>query len=108
MKAQRCCCHDYQGELFEFYVSIDEPWMVKLSNVRTQDYKEWRKTVEQEVKYMIRDKERSKLVEDNLLGNITFIEFHKTPGKKLNIQRLLNRLIYINRYCISNFFYILK
>ena len=56
--------------------------MVKLSNVRTQDYKEWRKTVEQEVKYMIRDKERSKLVEDNLLGNITFIEFHKTPGNK--------------------------
>ena len=88
MKAQRCCCHDYQGELFEFYVSIDEPWMVKLSNVRTQDYKEWRKTVEQEVKYMIRDKERSKLVEDNLLGNITFIEFHKTPGN-INICILL-------------------
>ena len=80
MKAQRCCCHNYKGELFEFFVSIDEPWMVKLSNVRTQDYKEWRKTVEQEVKYMMKDKEKSQLVLDNLLGNITFIEFHKTPG----------------------------
>ena len=88
MKAQRCCCHDYKGELFELYVSIDEPWMVKLSNVRTQDYKEWRKTVEQEVKYMIKDKERSQLMVDNLLGNITFIEFHKTPGN-INICILL-------------------
>ena len=81
IKAQRCCCPNYQGELFEFYVSMDEPWMVKLTNTRTQDYKEWKKTVEQEVKLMLRNKERSALMADQLIGNITFINFHKTPGK---------------------------
>ena len=81
IKAQRCCCPDYKGELFEFYVSMDEPWMVKLTNTRTQDYKEWKKTVEQEVKLMLRNKERSALMADQLIGNITFINFHKTPGK---------------------------
>ena len=81
IKAQRCCCPNYKGELFEFYVSMDEPWMVKLTNTRTQDYKEWKKTVEQEVKLMLRNKERSALMADQLIGNITFINFHKTPGK---------------------------
>ena len=54
--------------------------MVKLTNTRTQDYKEWKKTVEQEVKLMLRNKERSALMADQLIGNITFINFHKTPG----------------------------
>ena len=59
---------------------MDEPWMVKLTNTRTQDYKEWKKTVEQEVKLMLRNKERSALMADQLIGDITFINFHKTPG----------------------------
>ena len=81
MKAQRCCCQNYQGELYEFFVSIDEPWKVTLTNIRTQEYKEWKKTVEQEVMYMLKNKDKSQLVADKLLGNITFIDFHKTPGK---------------------------
>jgi hypothetical protein len=61
---------------------MDEPWMVKLTNTRTQDYKEWKKTVAQEVNFMLRHKEKSQLVLDQLLGNITFINFHKTPGNE--------------------------
>ena len=57
--------------------------MVKLTNTRTQDYKEWKKTVEQEVKLMLQNSEKSQLMIDQLLGSITFVDFHKTPGTNI-------------------------
>ena len=89
MKAHRCCCPNYRGELFEFFVSIDEPWKSALTNTRTQEYKEWKKTVEQEVLFMMRNQEKSQLVMDNILANITFVDFHKTPGKMVMTRHLI-------------------
>ena len=89
MKAHRCCCPNYRGELFEFFVSIDEPWMIALTNTRTQLYKEWKKTVEQEVTFMMRNQEKSQLVIDKILANITFIDFHKTPGTVVMTKLLI-------------------
>ena len=71
--ADRCCCKDYKGELFDFSCTIDKPWKVMLTDVRSPVFKTWNKTVNQEVYYMLSNKNHSDIFKDDLLGPITFV-----------------------------------
>ena len=84
--SHRCCCENYKGELFEFFASIDEPWRNAFQDKNTQVYKEWARTVTQEVKYMFRNNEHSSLVKKNLLGEIKFKEFKKTASSRVGVR----------------------
>ena len=37
--AKKCCCDQYKGELFEFYVTIDEPWTNILMDQRSNIFR---------------------------------------------------------------------
>ena len=57
------------------------PWMSALSDERGHTFKEWKKMVDQEVRYLLFNKMHSTLMVDGLLGNAEFIGFKKRKGK---------------------------
>ena len=79
--ANKCCCDPYPGELFLFEATIDMPWISALSDERGHTFKDWKKMVDQEVRYMLFNKMHSPLMIDGLLGNVEFIGFKKDKGK---------------------------
>lgn len=86
MLANRCCCPNYKGELFDFFVTIDQPWTNSLTDVRSSIFKDWKKMVDQEVRFMLTNRKSSQLIKDKLLGPIEFVGFQKTPGGKVGVQ----------------------
>ena len=82
---RKCCCSNdsyiYPGELFNFTATIDTPWINALSNRRDFIFKDWKKMVDQEVRYLFFNEEHSDLMVDNLLRSVEFVEFKKLKGK---------------------------
>ena len=49
-------------------------------------HRDWKKMVEQEVIYLIRNDEYSELVTTDLLQNITFVGFFKSKSQKVGVE----------------------
>jgi hypothetical protein len=86
MLADRCCCPNYRGELFNFFATLDQPWTNSLSDIRSSIYKDWKKMVDQEVRFLLLNKKYSALMVDNLMGSIEFLGFKKTPKGKVGVE----------------------
>ena len=106
MWGQKCCCHHYLGELFSFNVTVDSAWMNALSDERSSTFKDWKKMVRQEVKYLLLNKKYSDLMIDDLLAYVEFKGFFKTSKKKVGVefQVLLNTPHWDNDLRIENAF----
>ena len=86
LMANKCCCPDYPGELFLFMATIDSPWISSLNDSRSSTHKEWKKMVDQEVRYLLTNPRQSALTRDGLLGSIQFLGFKKTPQGKVGAE----------------------
>ncbi len=86
MMASKCCCPNYRGELFNFFVTIDSPWTTTLADTRSSVFKSWKKMVEQEVKFLLVNKQYSSLMVDKLLGYVKFLGFKRTPKAKVGVE----------------------
>ena len=85
IEATKCCCsndsYTYPGELFLFTATIDTPWINALSNERDYIFKDWKKMVDQEVRYLFSNEEHSELMHDDNLKSVEFVGFKKFKGK---------------------------
>merc|ERR1711893_478334 len=86
IKARKCCCTPYKGELYSFNVTVDQSWIEILEDKRSNTFRDWKKMVEQEVIYLIRNDEYSELVTTDLLQNITFVGFFKSKSQKVGVE----------------------
>ncbi len=81
IKATKCCIPDYPGELFNFTATIDSPWINALADPKDRTFKEWKKMVDQEVRYLFLNKEYSALKLEGILDSIEFVEFTQKKSK---------------------------
>ena len=86
LMANKCCCPDYPGELFLFMATIDSPWISSLNDSRSSTHKDWKKMVDQEVRFLMLSKKYSELMVDGLLGSIDFLGFKKTHKGKVGAE----------------------
>lgn len=84
--ANRCCCLNYPGELFLFSATIDEPWTNSLSDKRSSTWKDWKKMVDQEVRFLMNNRQYSELKKDELMRSIKFLGFRRTARGKVGVE----------------------